>query len=189
MSLRDRLARIEARAAGSRRRPARTCGCSSSPASIRAMRWAAGSWRRSMRAARAACTTWALAARLWSGRARLAVSAVRCRRHGTAVDPAALAAHHLARAPDGGCRRCRRARRRRHHRCAGVHPPDCQAHSQARAPTFPSSTTSRPACGLGARAARARCAATWITCWRCCRSSRRRISGSAVRRARMSAIR
>ena len=40
-----------------------------------------------------------------------------------------------------------------------------------RAPISRSSTTCRRACGRGGRAARARCAPTSITCWRCCRSS------------------
>ena len=43
--------------------------------------------------------------------------------------------------------------------------------------------------GPGGRAARAPCAPMSITCWRCCRSSRRRIGGSAARPAPMSAIR
>ena len=57
------------------------------------------------------------------------------------------------------------------------------------APRSPSSTTCRRACGPGGPAGRARCAAMWITCWRCCRSSRTRICASAARPAPTSAIR
>ena len=42
--------------------------------------------------------------------------------------------------------------------------------------------------GRGGRAGRARCGPISITCWRCCRSNRRPISGCAVRPAAMSAI-
>ena len=44
---------------------------------------------------------------------------------------------------------------------------------------FRSSTTSRRRSGRGGRAGRARCCPISITCWRCCRSSRRPISGCA----------
>ena len=52
-----------------------------------------------------------------------------------------------------------------------------------------SSTTSRRRCGRGGRGARARCAPMSIMCWRCCRSSRRCIAGSAARPAPMSGTR
>ena len=42
----------------------------------------------------------------------------------------------------------------------------------------PSSTTSRPRSGPGGRAGRARCSAMSITCWVCCRSSRRNTASS-----------
>ena len=51
-----------------------------------------------------------------------------------------------------------------------------------------SSITSRPRSGRGGRAGRARCCPMSITCWRCCRSSRRPIAGCAGRPAAMSAI-
>ena len=54
---------------------------------------------------------------------------------------------------------------------------------------FRSSIMSVRRCGRGGRAARARCARMSITCWRCCRSSRRSWPSLAVRLALMSAIR
>ena len=80
-------------------------------------------------------------------------------------------------------------------RCAGDHrqprlqPPGGAPRARRRAPRSRSSTMFHPQSGRGGRAARAQCAAMSIMCWPCCRSNRRRMSGSAARLAPMSAIR
>ena len=117
------------------------------------------------------------------GGPRLAVPARGGGGDGPARDPRPIAASIMRRVYAHRRRgRRRRTRRRRHHRQPGVHASDRQAHPPRAVRTSPSSTTSRRACGRGGRAGRARCAPTSITCWRCCRSSRRRTSGSAGRR-------
>ena len=76
-----------------------------------------------------------------------------------------------------------------HHRQPGLHPPGRAPGARAERRRSRSSIMSRHRFGLGGPAARAPCAAMSIACLRSCRSSRRRMCGSAGRPASMSAIR
>ena len=92
-------------------------------------------------------------------RARLAVSARGCGRDGRRRRSLARLPQILQpRLRNGRRGRGRRAGCRRHHRQSGVHASDRAGASAGGARHSRSSTTCRPACGPGGRAARARCA-------------------------------